>query len=114
MLPLQGPIEIVGERDKHLGPRMDFAKVTIHVEPSDQFQVVDLVDRRDGSRRFGFPEKFVCGLLDALGVSAAQTGLAVKVLLISADHHPIDSSPQAFVEAGRDAGRKLAEILTAD
>lgn len=111
MRPLQSVVEIIGTRKKHLGPRIDYAKVTMRVEPSGVFEVVDLVDEQDGSRRFGFPDKFVSGLLDALGVSRSEPDLALRVILTSADHHPIDSSPQAFVEAGRDAGRKLAEML---
>ncbi len=108
---LKNLVEIVGEHNKHLGPTWAFAEVTIRVEQSANFELVDLVDEQNSSRQCGYPENFVSGFLDALGAISDPSELAIRLILSSVKHDPIKSSPLAFFEAGRDAGRKLAELL---
>ena len=108
------PVQVVGERDKHLGPRMDYARVCLRAEPSACFEIVDLVAPDDGARTFGFPETFERGFLDGWGVAGGAPRPGLRLVLQSAEHHPIDSSPNAFVEAGRDAARKLLRVYRPD
>src|SRR6266700_4056814 len=63
---VESGIEITGERDKHLGALHGYAKITIYVEPSDHFEVVDLVESTNRAREEGFPDNFIFGLLDIL------------------------------------------------
>ena len=102
------PVVILGVRDKHLGPRMDYARVSLRVEPAERFEVEDHVEPSDPFIDFGYPEAFTRGMLNVLDARGPLPPL--RLVLERADHHPIDSSPNAFVEAGRDAGRKLLDL----
>ena len=102
------PVVILGVQDKHLGPRMDYAQVSLRVEPAGCFEVVDRVDSNDPARGFDFPEAFTKGVLEVLDARGPRP--PVRLVLERADHHAVDSSPHAFVEAGRDAGRKLLTL----
>jgi hypothetical protein len=107
---ITSPILLVGERNKHLGPRIDFAKVSVRFKPSEKFEVIDLVGADDGARKFGFPDQFISGLLEILTANKNGPLTRISVTLMEAAHDAIDSSPRAFFEAGRDAGRQLLNV----
>jgi hypothetical protein len=111
-------MEIVGERNVHLGPRFDYARVVMDVEPSKEFEIVSAVEVGNAAR-FGYDEatvdhimeKFIFGLLDEILTNEPGPIMRVRVTLKAADIDPIDSSADAFFEAGQDAGRKLRVAL---
>src|SRR5579859_4808275 len=76
---VESGIEIAGERDKRLGPLHEYAKVTIYVEPSDHFEVVDVVESTNRAREEGFPDNFIFGLLDI--VMTAEHGPLLRFRL---------------------------------
>jgi hypothetical protein len=99
-------MEIVGERDKHLGPKWDFARAVVAVEPSESFEVVDITGDAVALSS-GYIESFLDGLFDEILTQEPGPILRIKIVLKAIEHDPVDSSRNAFVEAGRDAGRKL-------
>ena len=113
-LTIASPIVLVGERNMNLGPRIDFAKVTLRFEPSEQFEVVDLVGIDDGARKFEFPEQFISGLLVVLTANEGGPLTRLRITLMEAVYDAIDSSPRAFFEAGRNAGRRLLDMEIGD
>src|SRR6202007_114315 len=86
-------------------------KVTIYVEPSDHFEVVDLVESTNRAREEGFPDNFIFGLLDILVTMEHGPLIRVCVTLKTAEYDPINSSSMAYWGAGRDAGRKLQDAI---
>jgi len=105
-------IEITGERDKHMGAQHEYAKVKIYVEPSDHFEVVDLVESTSKAREEGYPDSFLFGLLDMMMTMEHGPLIRVRVTLKTAEYDPINSSSKSYWGAGRDAGRKLAETVS--
>jgi hypothetical protein len=110
---LREPITVVGERDRHLGPRWEFARVQLTVHPSHTLEVIDNVAERSELERLGvgWPDCAVFGLLDVLMVSEYGPLYQVRVILEAAWYHDVDSSWQAFRNAGRGAGRKILQSL---
>jgi hypothetical protein len=105
---LRGPISVVGESNQLLGPRYESASIKVTVEPSEIFEVVDLVPPNEALDRLGFPDWAVFGLLDVLMVADSAPIRAVRIMIEEAEYHDIHSSPMAF----RQAGRMLAERLS--
>jgi Elongation factor G, domain IV len=110
--PLSQRVTVVGERDAHLGPRLEFARVRISIEPAAQFEVVELTEPSEELRMLGYPESVVLGVLDILMVALSAPVKGVRIVLEEAEYDPIDSSPLAFRQAGRDAGRKVVEAIS--
>jgi hypothetical protein len=112
-LSIEAPMSIIGERNVHLGPRWEFAKVELNITPANGFQVVDAIPSDPKLRVYGHPDWVVFGLLDVLmtAESAPLTGFVVKIEKI--EYHPIDSSPMALRRAGRNAATKLLEEVRA-
>lgn len=110
-LTLKSKITVMGERDQHLGPRWEFAKVQISVEPASHFEVIDATTGSEGARQAGYLDWTVFGLLDVLMLAESAPLKNVRVTLEQVEHHAVDSSQMAFRQAGRDAGRKIIESL---
>ncbi len=104
---LKEPVEVDGLRNAHLGPRWEFAKVRMRVEPSDKFEVRFEIPRNEGSERAIYMDAAIMGLLDAVLVSESSPMIEIRVTLIGMEAHEVDSSPRAFRMAGRDAGQNL-------
>jgi translation elongation factor EF-G len=101
-------VSVVGNREKHLGPRSEFAKVVMKIEPAEGFEVVDNVPYRK--------ELEDLGVAWPLSAVFAEFGplYKIRVTLNDAAYHEVDSSENAFREAGRDAGRNLVELANRD
>jgi hypothetical protein len=104
-------VTVVGERDQHLGPRWEKAKVQVTVEPSMVFEVVNAVHDDKELQKFGYPDWVVFGLLDVLMVAFSAPVRNVRIILEKAEYDPVLSSAMAFRQAGRDAGRKIIQAL---
>jgi len=109
-LGVASKMEIVGERSKHVGPRFDFARVTMDIEPSENFEILNAVNEIDAVT-YGYPDKFIFGLFDEILAKQPGPITKVRITLKIAEYDPIDSSPLAFFEAGRDAGHKVRAAL---
>ena len=109
-------VSVVGHREKHLGPRSEFAKVVMKIEPAEGFEVVDNVPYRKELEGLGvaWPLSAVFGLLDVVMFAEFGSLYKIKVTLNDAAYHEVDSSENAFREAGRDAGRNLVELADRD
>jgi translation elongation factor EF-G len=110
---LTKPITVLGVRNKQLGPRGEFAKVQITLNPSSSFEVLDNVAERGALERLGvsWPDPVVFGLLDILMLAEPGPLYKVSAVLEMVWYHEVDSSLMAFRHAGRDAGRKVIEDL---
>lgn len=109
-LELRKPVEVEGVCNVHLGPRWEFAKILLRAEPADEFCFdVNLGDKKRRFEDEGYIDSLIKGLLDSLLVSETAPLRKVRVTLISAEDHEIDSSTVAFRLAGRAAGRKILD-----
>ena len=61
-----------------------------------------------------WPQSVVFGLLDVVVFAEFGPLLKIKITLQDAAYHEVDSSENAFREAGRDAGRNIIETVTRD
>jgi hypothetical protein len=110
-LTLKSKMTVVGERNQHLGPRWESAKVQITVEPAPQFEVIDAAPVDVDARKAGYLDWAVFGLLDVLLVAESAPLKNIRVIVEKIEPHAVDSSQMAFRQAGRDAGRKIIESL---
>ena len=109
---LKVPTEVVGIRDQHMGPRWEFAKIRLKVEPADSFDVRnDLLVNAAELERHGYLDAAIMGLLDVLLTAETLPLRNLCVEFIEAEEHPMDSSQIAFRHAGRDAARNLLQVL---
>src|ERR1022692_491206 len=46
-LTVKSKITVMGERNQHLGPRWEFARIQVSVEPATQFEVIDTVPAKE-------------------------------------------------------------------
>jgi hypothetical protein len=102
-----------GVRDQHVGPRMDYAKIEVVVEPAESFDVRFGPDVEASETNRLFLEAAIFGLLDILLVSGPYPLRNVSITIARCEIDPIDSSQMAFRHAGRDAGRKIISALGA-
>jgi hypothetical protein len=101
------PITVVGE---HIhGAKSEFAKVQLTVSPAKSFDVEDCVAEKTALEKLsvGWPDPFIFGLLDVLVNAEAQPLTDIRVTLERVWYHDTDSTREAFLKAGRDAGRKI-------
>ena len=110
-LKIKSKITVVGERNQHLGPRWEYAKVQISIEPAPQFEVIDAAPDDVEARKAGYLDWAVFGLLDVLMVAESAPLKNIRVIVENIEPHAVDSSQMAFRQAGRDAGRKIIETL---
>jgi hypothetical protein len=102
---------VEGIRDKPLGPRSDYAKITVVFEPASQLEVDCSATNRSELVADGYLQGALFGLLDVLLTDGAYPLRNVKLTITAAEIHPIHSSQMAFRWAGRDAGTKLLEAI---
>jgi hypothetical protein len=104
---LETPITVVGEHVR--GTKSEFAKVQLTVRPAESFDVEDCVAEKIALEKLdvGWPDPFTFGILDVLANAGPQPLIDVRVTLEQVWYHDADSSREAFLKAGRDAGRKI-------
>ena len=102
---------VEGVRVKPLGPRSDYAKVTVAFEPASQLEVDCSAANRSELEADGYLQGALFGLLDVLLTNGTYPLRNVKLTITTAEIHPIHSSQMAFRWAGRDAGTKLLEAI---
>jgi translation elongation factor EF-G len=102
---------VEGVRDRPLGPRSDFAKITVAFEPASALAVECSAPNRSELEADRYLEGAVFGLLDVLLTAGTYPLRNVKLTITAAEIHPIHSSQMAFRWAGRDAATKLLEAI---
>jgi hypothetical protein len=110
-LTLKSKITVMGERNEHIGPRCEVARIQISVEPAPSFEVIDLYPGNEEARKEGYLDWAVFGLLDVLMLTWSTPLRNIRVILEKAEVDAINSSCMAFRHAGRDAGRKLLQLV---
>ena len=103
---LSSRLTAAGECKKHLGPTFQFARVSVSVEPADEFDVVDLVPQNEELKRLRYPDYVIFGLLDVLITSDYFPLSKVRIILTNVEYNAVESSAMAFREAGRDFSKK--------
>ena len=113
---LSRAITVIGHREKHFGPRSEYAEVVMTIGPAEDLDVVDNVPWRKELEALGiaWPQCVVFGLLDILMFAEFGPLYKIRITLDDAAYHEVDSSENAFREAGRDAGRKIIETVKRD
>ena len=86
------------------------------ISPAEELYVADNVPCRKELEALGvaWPRCVVFGLLDVLMFTEFGSLYKIRITLDDAAYHEVDSSENAFREAGRDAGRTLIETVTRD
>ena len=109
-------IRVVGNRKKPLGPHSEFANVVITIAPADELAVVDNVPCRKELEALGvaWPQCVVLGLLDVVMFAEFGPLYKIRITLDDAAYHEVDTSENAFREAGRDAGCNAIETVKRD
>jgi hypothetical protein len=80
----------------------------LRAEPCESFDVrVELGAKQSKFEEEGYIDAAILGLLDTLLVSGQSPLKDVRVTLLDAEEHEVDSNANAFRMAGRDAGLKL-------
>jgi hypothetical protein len=79
------------------------------VPPATCFDVEDCVAERIALEKLsvGWPDPFIFGLLDVLMNAEPQPLSDVRITLEQVWYHGADSTREAFLKAGLDAGRKI-------
>jgi hypothetical protein len=108
---LRTPITVVGEHIQ--GTKLEFAKVQVTVHPAKSFDVEDCVAEKTALERLTveWPDPFILGLLDVLVNAEPQPLTDIRVTLEQVWYHDTDSTREAFLKAGRDAGRKIIAAI---
>ena len=107
-------VRVGGSRKAHLGPRMEFARIELLVEPAQAFEVVVAVPTlAPTSEHEQFIEWAIFGFLDVVMLAEPYPIKSVKITVVDAEVDAASSSMMAFRHAGRDAGRQLLELCRA-
>jgi len=105
------PVTVIGEWNR--GANSEFAKVQLTVQAAKDFEVVDSVEQKNELEKLGveWPDPVILGLLDSLMNTDLGPLKNIRVRLERVWYHEVDSSRNAFRNAGRDAGRKILYAL---
>lgn len=110
-LILKSKVTVIGERNEHIGPRCEVARIHVSVEPAPSLEVIDIFPGNEEARKEGYLDWAVFGLLDVVMLTWSTPLRNIRVILEKAEVDAINSSCMAFRHAGRDAGRKLLQIV---
>ena len=108
---LTAPVTVIGEWTHTANS--EFAKVQLTVQAAKDFEVVDSVEQKNELGRLGveWPDPVILGLLDSLMKTDLGPIKNIRVTLEQVWYHEVDSTRNAFRNAGRDAGRKIIAVL---
>src|SRR5262245_53969028 len=112
-LRLKKAVKVEGIRNQHLGPRWQYAKVQISVEPHSGFAVDIQINEKllEELQKDNWVDWTILGLLDVLMTATPKPVRDIRVILIDAKYDEVNSSRMAFRHAGRDAGRKILDSV---
>jgi hypothetical protein len=109
---LRKVLEVVGEQDRHIGPRWESARVTFRLEPHDGLDLrITTSSKLERMEELLFLTEAAYGLLDVLLTQPSGPIRDISIVIIDAESSETDSSKHAFRMAGRNAGRKVLEEL---
>ena len=105
------PVTVIGEWNR--AANSEFAKVQLTVQAAKDFEVVDSVEQQKELKRLGveWPDPVILGLLDSLMNADLGPLKNIRVRIERVWYHEVDSTRNAFRNAGRDAGRKILDAL---
>ncbi len=103
-------VRVEGLRNKHLGPRWDYAKVCFLVEPSPRFEVV-LGDSLAQEIDPAYLKSALLGFVDVAMTAEPYPIKRIRITVEDAQVDAINSNVMAFRSAGRDAARNLLARL---
>jgi hypothetical protein len=108
---LAAPVTVIGEWTR--AANSEFAKVQLTVQAAKDFEVVDAVEQKKELGKLGveWPAPVILGLLDSLMNTNLRPLRNIRVTLEHVWYHEVDSTWNAFRNAGRDAGRKIIAVL---
>ncbi len=108
MIELSAQIKVRGVCNKHLGPMWARAAATLIVEPAETF-AIDGVGPEDSSlERDVYGRSFALGVVEMLKADGSLALGRVRLTVSELEIDPVESSPNAFRQAGREAGRQAA------
>jgi len=86
------------------------------IAPAEELDVVDSVPCRTELEALGvaWPQCVVFGLLDVVMFAEFGPLYKIRITLDDAAYHEVDTSENAFRQAGRDAGRHAIETVMQD
>lgn len=105
--PIKQRATATGEYNKHAGPAIRYARVTIALEPGSNFQVVDKLDTglSDYLKQQEYFTPIIFGVLDVALTSYSVPINAFALTIIDVNYDEINLSPIAFRLAAREACR---------
>jgi hypothetical protein len=113
-LGIPRPFLVEGTVDRHAGPTWMRAEATVIFEPSGELglDLTKLEEKPEDADKFA--RIFLFGVLDVTMIDKSPQISNFVVKFIKLRYDKIESSPLAFRLAGREAGRKLLELLKKD
>ena len=110
-LRLQDPITVIGECMRIR--KSEFARVQVTVRPSEVFEVENCAAHSPELVKLNaeWPDAFIFGLLETLAAANPKMPTNVRITLDAPWYHQLDSTRQAFLAVGCDAGRKIIDRL---
>lgn len=105
-LSLRAEVQATGLRNKHLGPRVEFAEIEVTAQPSTQFEV-EFGANLDPGTPAEYLQGSVFGLMDVLLVSGQYPLRNVRLTISRIGIDTISSSEMAFRHAGREAAKVI-------
>jgi hypothetical protein len=124
---IQTVIQVTGHCERPFGPKGDYARLHMSIEPATQFEISAsapeikfrvkeqtkyspddfVIEKKELAR---FLDQAVFGLLDVMMPNEHGPKLEFGIVIEEIEYCPIDSSEMAFRIAGRDAGQKIIEV----
>lgn len=104
---LLAPLEVTGQCDRWLGTMRQRASLRTIINPCDKFSVSNEVAPSADLIQARFPDMAIFGFLDIAMICDFFDAKSVQLVLKSVDFSPVETSAEAFREAGRDAAQKF-------
>ena len=103
---------VEGISDKHLGPRIEYAKVVFECTPSDEFEVdFGKFQSRTNEFELLFLEAAISGFIDIAMLNEPHPLRCVHLKIVHVDFDEMNASEIAFRHAGQDAAKKVLESM---
>lgn len=105
-------ISITGECNRHIGPSIWFASVTLGLSPSDQFEVENTLDPKVAEliQDRGWYDYIVYGVLDVMLATPTSPIRNFRLIINQVGFNEVESNQTAFRLAARDAAIKALDM----